>query len=300
MNLNDFLEAITEYDEELEAFLDDFDFEEDIVDKRFKLNESNELISYEGDEESVVIPSYVKKIGEKAFYHSKVKHVSFESDTLIGPFAFWGSSIESIYLLECKQTRIEDYTFAGCNRLRKIFLPDHVEYIGRHAFEGCTKLSKLYFPKHLKMIDEEAFKNTGLISVELNAQLIEFGAFAACKKLRRVKIGDNVEVIGECAFQNCFLLHYVELSDQKLLMIGDGAFLNVPRLNSIRIPKTVMDMGAGAFEGIKNLKAEVPKHLEDHVKAYYKEVENPKVAAPVIWGERDSQIFDTTARITYY
>ena len=64
--------------------------------------------------------------------------LSGDSTTLLlCPPAFAGKKGQ-LTLPDCV-TRIDNYAFAGCNRLTQIHIPKTVEYIGQYAFKGCTK-----------------------------------------------------------------------------------------------------------------------------------------------------------------
>ena len=71
--------------------------------------------------------------------------------TSIGRAAFLGSAIES------GLKTIDDYAFAACLHLRKIFLPQGLEHIGTGAFLGCVSLETAPLPDSVKFIGNEAF-----------------------------------------------------------------------------------------------------------------------------------------------
>lgn len=81
----------------------------------------------------------------------------------------------------------------ACNMLkvRKIELPEGLEYIEQAAFSNCFYLKDLKLPKSLKKIGP--------------------GAFANCYRLKTVKIPENVTEIGRNIFYGCNKLKKIEI-----------------------------------------------------------------------------------------
>lgn len=52
--------------------------------------------------------------------------------------------------------RIEYYAFQNCKNLKKIVLPDKLEYVGQYCFWG-SELQKVWIPKAEMEVGEEAF-----------------------------------------------------------------------------------------------------------------------------------------------
>ena len=85
--------------------------------------------------------------------------------------------------------RIAPRAFANCNRLKKIIIPDSVEYVGEfsddsgegsnigQAFFECTALEEIKMPANLKVLRMNNFEN--------------------CSSLKKLYFGDNVEKIVE-------------------------------------------------------------------------------------------------------
>ena len=139
-------------------------------------------------------------------------------------------------------TQIGHYSFASCNNLEKIIVPESVKYVQYNSFEGCEQL-----------------RTAGGLGSECN---IEFetgeklsvagkrGLFEYCADIKIpegvVSIEDNYE------FQKLNRLEYVSLPDS-LRKIGKGAFWNCSNLQKIVIGKNIETINSWAFSGCASL-----------------------------------------------
>ncbi len=131
----------------------------------------------------VDIPSSVKSIGAYAFYQTPITSVTV------------GVGIEHIGIAafgDCNQLydiHFEDgitsldfdgYTFASCDGLKQLRLPEGVTNIGDHMFDQCKVLHSLRIPSTCVEIGE--------------------GSFKECIDLKLLYIPENVQLIGRDAF----------------------------------------------------------------------------------------------------
>lgn len=67
----------------------------------------------------------------------------------------------NIVEFNCKEgiISINSNAFEGCNKLKKVVLPNSVKVIGYSAFSGCESLSEINFPNSLTSIGMGAFIN---------------------------------------------------------------------------------------------------------------------------------------------
>lgn len=144
-----------------------------------------------GGIESVILPAGLKKIGDFAFYDTRIKDIAFPKGLeSIGMLAFCGSeeleevdlpsSVKSIGA-ECFNqcwalkkavlpeglSEIPEKTFYYCKSLESVNIPSGVSVIGKNAFEGCGKLKELELKTGLRVIDEDAFAVSGLETLDL-------------------------------------------------------------------------------------------------------------------------------------
>jgi hypothetical protein len=220
------------------------------------------VIEGEGNEvpfTSVHIPN-VKKIGDSAFYCTKLEEIDLSgvtematgafglcvnlkkvilSDTLteIPNYAFY----ECIALKEIDLThvvRIGDLAFAAVSMPARLELPN-VEYIGMQAFVEIVDQCTLEFVNapNLKHVASQAFvgceKLKGINAP--NMEEIEMGAFAYTA-LEEIEISDSMSTVGAAAFEGCesFKAFYSMVNGEKVYnyegennMIKDGVLYGV-------------------------------------------------------------------------
>lgn len=163
----------------------------------------------------------------------------------IGSYAFRGTGIESIDLQNV--TRIEDYTFKGCENLVSV-TANGVATVGNYAFEGCTSLAEFVQSEAVKVssIGDYAFdgctsltsisaaatqsklgtaclRNTAITSFTANANTISNYAFSGCKNLETLIIGASCGTIYDNSFANCTSLTNLRFEDGSyLLTVGSS------------------------------------------------------------------------------
>ena len=97
-------------------------------------------------------------------------------------------------------------TFAGCESLTYVEVPEGVTTIPAYAFYGAEYLQEVSLPATLEDIDNCAFADcVSLTALSYPEGLIRIGrnAFEGCTGLLEAKLPDSVTTIGERAFMNC-------------------------------------------------------------------------------------------------
>ena len=118
--------------------------------------------------------------------------------------------------------------------IKKIVVPDSIEYIKEYAFFNCTKLTSINISDSVKSIGNSTFyscKNLTSINIPGSVKSIKSNAFAYCKSLTSIVIPNSVKSIGHYAFYYC------------------------EKLTSITIPDSIEHIGYNAFIGCTNLKS---------------------------------------------
>lgn len=131
--------------------------------------------------------------------------------------------------------------------------------IGKNAFESCPKLTTIRL-NGVTYIGDEAFLNcTGLVAVELGAdvQHIGMGAFKNCSSLATATIPPNVTFIGDYAFANCPELKSMTIMDG-VVEIPAYCFQNDTSLEQVILPTSIEKVGENAFENCPNIEVYVP------------------------------------------
>lgn len=182
----------------------------------------------------------------------------FEGNTTIVSFE------ELRYFTGLKE--IELSSFKGCKNLWRVSLPPNIESIGSGAFYECTSLEIVQFNGNkLTKIGGGNTLVCGSSDYGSVGVFGEFnGAFAYCSSLRHIALPESLETIEDSAFAFCSSLESVDFgSNSKLKLLGgefvtgakaatntaavSGAFMNCVSLREIRIPSTVVEIGAAVF-----------------------------------------------------
>lgn len=229
---------------------------------------------------------------ERAPYDQAVYYVANGCANL-GSFSYRGGTEETVYIPrkigEILVTELSISAFWKNPHVRRIYIPDTVTRILRHAFDDCPNLEYIRIPDNPELAFEEE-------------------AILFCPKLRREPVsaaaeraeafrGDLREAIAEYCLDDetpyrggetvrlpeddavyfvsengWFEYHdgneaavYIpqKIGDVTVEAVGDGAFLRNPFVRRVYIPDTVKRIGAGAFVDCPNLEyVRIPNHSE--------------------------------------
>ena len=201
----------------------------------------------------IVFPDNLKQIGYKAFSNcyllKNIKIPKFVS--IIKPYAFSGCSknletievdsnntkydsrnncnaiIETIknkIILGCKNTKIPndikiigEFSFAYCNEILNITIPDTVQEIEDKAFIDCKKLICLDLNKTIKIGNESFYNCISLSTVNLPNSLVKMGkrCFGNCKSLKDAILPESlinysIDIFESCdSIENVYIPHGV-------------------------------------------------------------------------------------------
>ena len=148
------------------------------------------------------------------------------------------------------------YAFNEAINLKKISLPETLEYIGRYSFTYSTSIEVIEIPNGVTEIDDYAFshcKNLKNVTLSKGLEKINVGAFAYCASLKEITIPEDVKNIGIAAFYGCDNLSGITLPNG-VERIGCFAFCNCKKIESVSLPESLISVGAYAFDGCTNLK----------------------------------------------
>lgn len=123
------------------------------------------------------------------------------------------------------------------DRIKKVKLEENVTCVESGAFEDCGNLQEVLLPKSLIRIGQAAFKN--------------------CKKLSKIQLPENLESVGAEAFYGCISLtgekERAFLLPDSLLKIEKKAFYGCTGLKDLLFPKSISEIGMGAFKKCSRL-----------------------------------------------
>lgn len=186
----------------------------------------------------------------------------------IGSRVFAGTQIKTLPEMPGLK-RIGDEAFYQCKNLKKVTIPETVEYIGGGAFYGCSNiwsltynainaecesfmepnapLEKIVIGGKVRRLPRGIFSGREFTEVALPACLerIDDSAFYGCKNLTTINLSDSIRYIGDNAFYGCSSLKNIHWS-LRLATIGSRAFRQTA-LETISLPEGVTSVGDGAF-----------------------------------------------------
>lgn len=216
------------------------------------------LYEYKGDfpeGSAVTIPSFIKKISERAFEQTKglKKIIIPEGVILNGDSIFIGCSSLEEAVLPSDLKELPDFTFYNTG-LKSITLPDGLEVIGKAALGSNRSLKSITLPDSLKVIGSSALSgSSSLKSITLPDGLEIIGSSAIDRSgLTEIVIPDSVTTIDQLAFDNCVDLLSITLG-KGLQNIEENAFKNcvalfeVYNLSSLEITSGSKDNGGVGY-----------------------------------------------------
>lgn len=197
----------------------------------------------------------IKCVGPNKYEISK--YIGFDKSEMIIPNEIEGKKIIGIG---------ED-AFKKCVGIRKLVIPEGIEFICEGAFCECSSLSEVYFPSTLRELGKKsekkfrsslekhgAFQSTALIEINLPNDIIEIGesTFEHCANLKKILFPDSLKVIGSSSFSFCESLEEVYLPS-KVDTIQSFAFSYCRRLSKVVLNNSLRKIDYGAFGGNSSL-----------------------------------------------
>ena len=185
-----------------------------LVDEKFVfyLGETNYLVSYIGNDATVVLPQteYEYIINQYAFSdNDAIKHIDFGTKVVaIGKCAFDGCELLESINIPASVKQIGEYAFRLCIQLKEVVFADNsmLTSIDPGAFTSCEELTSITIPKGVTTISRDVFIN--------------------CRNLTSVTIQSSVTNIDMQAFHNCIDLttvYYTGTEEQwNNIVIGEN------------------------------------------------------------------------------
>lgn len=198
-----------------------------------------------------------------------------DSVTTLYSYAFADCSKLTKVTLSESIMEIPDKAFHHCSSLKEVKLPKNVTSIGQLAFEGCNSLTNFVISEYVQDIAPGAFagcdylinlfvdmKNEFFVAKDGVLFTKDMKELVACPSLfkQEYAIPEGVEEIWDFAFAYCYeeqtnlFTHetvgygLVKIDfPESLKKIGDAAFFECVRLESIELPENVEYIGSLAF-----------------------------------------------------
>ena len=204
--------------------------------------ENGVLKKYKGSAKVVIIPDGVKEIGGGEFlgnnglnYNSTITEVVIpDSVTKIGVAAFYMSS-----------------------GLSKINIPDSVTIIGPSAFGSCRSLTEINIPRSVTTIDNSAFMFCdSLLNINIPESVTTIGgnAFLGTPWLdsKRADAESGLVIVNNILIDARNVKGEVTVPEGVIKLADSG--MSFSSITKVTLPKTLTEIGKGAFSACVNLK----------------------------------------------
>ena len=224
---------------------------------------------------SVTIGNSVTSIGKRAVDScSSLTSVTIgNSVTSIGNGAFEMCKGLTSITIPNSVTSIGDDVFWGCSGLTSVTIGNSVTSIGRQAFEYCSKLENVYcYAENVPSTDATAFEESNiesstlhvpgsaLSSYQTTAPWSGFGTILPIEPLDITVDTDTKEATVETAKfvedGNVVIPASIEVDGETYTVtsIANEAFKDVEDVETVTLPRTLKEIGKGAFSGCNALK----------------------------------------------
>ena len=228
---------------------------------------------------SITIPSTVNYIEGSVFENcKKLFAVNYNTNENIGYSMFKGCSVLQSVKITGKPEEISPEAFMDCKSLKKIILPNTMNYIGNDAFnnsgikaidlselsissinsstfQNCKYLTNITLPTTITYIGSSAFAYSGIKEFTISGTIdfLPNNLFEGCMSLETITLENGVTTISDNAFLNCRNLRTLKLPES-LIEIGSQSFMGCTSLNDITLPEGLTIINNNAFDGCQSLK----------------------------------------------
>lgn len=189
-------------------------------------------------------------VGEKAFYSTLVKKVTYNAAALDKSVFASCKSLAEVVLNDAI-TVLPESVFSGDVALTTINIPTSLQEIDKDAFKGTTALvSDLVLPSGVTTLAEGALESTSFATIQVPASVTSFadsvfsGALATSITLQN-SFADGA--LPEYTFYNCKNMTECVLPEG-ITSIGEKAFSGCAALTEVTLPAAVTELGNNAFE----------------------------------------------------
>lgn len=246
--------------------------------------------------------SGVTWIGDHAFRScSNLKTIENIPSTLqdIQKWCFEGTGLESLDLSNTNVTIMQDGVFFNNTSLTSIQLPNKLEYFYDSAFDGCTSLNTIVMPSTVKAIYNYVFQGcTSLSNVTLNEGCTTLGHHVfKNSSLAAVTFPMTLGSIGEYAFEGT-KLETVDLSNTQIKKLPNGSFYNCEKLNDVKLPIELTDIGERAFYKSAIASITFPSFLQKIDAWAFQNTKLTNVVIPTKTGHIGDGAFSDNAKLT--
>ena len=246
--------------------------------------------------------SGVTWIGDHAFRSCSnlktIENIPSELNDIQG-WCFEGTALETVDLSKTNVTIMKDGVFFNNTSLTSIQLPNKLEYFWDSAFNGCTSLNTIVMPSTVKAIYNYVFQGcTSLSNVTLNEGCTTLGHHVfKNSSLAAVTFPMTLGSIGEYAFEGT-KLETVDLSNTQIKKLPNGSFYNCEKLNDVKLPIELTDIGERAFYKSAIASITFPSSLQKIDAWAFQNTKLTNVVIPTKTGHIGDGAFSDNANLT--
>ena len=197
---------------------------------------------------SIIIPSSVKHLADRAFYRSSIKEIVLQDGLkTIGTECFSKTKQLTDLIMPDTVTSIGESVFIYAAKIKNVKLSASLTTLPKLTFSLCPLIKEITVPGNIKVVDEQAITdNDYLEKVTFENGVESIGEWSVIRNtfLKEVVLPTTLKTIAANAFNSNDHLTTVTLPEG-LTSIGDNAFALCPTLPSINIPSTVSTIGQG-------------------------------------------------------
>lgn len=162
-----------------------------------------------------------------------------------------------------KVVGVADNAFVGHNEIKKVIMPNTLEYVGERAFYNCTSLASFSWSKNLTDVGVDAFLNTAFYSnllkddkamYDLPSGLLIYVGKNYFEPNTALVNGDATEEQINNIKTKYGATSIKKFSDLKVKNICSGSFKNNDKICYIDLPQEVDEIANATFENCSNLK----------------------------------------------
>ncbi len=230
---------------------------------------------------NIIVPETLTTIGKAAFKNSAIKDITLVKVTSIGASAFESCKSLTKAVLGNSIDELPDSLFKGCSLLKEFAIPEKVSIIGDDCLLG-TAIENLTIPAKLTNLGVGALGSSAIKNVSVDSgnrmfkvedkflktsagKLIAYlgsetevtlpvsdagvadGVFAGNTTIKKITLPETVKTVTSNMFYGCLGVETIVLDG--VTKIESNAFDGCANLKTIKIPSSVMSIGASAFAG---------------------------------------------------
>ena len=132
--------------------------------------------------------------------------------------------------------RIEKGAFQGNEKVKRIIMPNSINFIGPRAFADCPNLQEVVFSENLQVLGQNAFRNCSQltqVNIPSHVKILYPGTFDGNTSLDSISLSEDLEYLSADAFSNCDNVKEVNISGVK--RVDYNAFIEKTGITKITI-----------------------------------------------------------------